>query len=70
VFSFEAISSTVLIETQIQMSSEEIDARIKAVIKMTAEEDAAAKKKERRGRTSNGSARRRGKKKMEAAAHT
>jgi hypothetical protein len=44
-FSFEAILNPVLIETQIQMSSEEIDARIKAVIKMTAEEDAAMAKK-------------------------
>ncbi len=45
-FSFEAILNPVLIETKIKMSQEELDARIKAVIKMNAEEDAAAKKKE------------------------
>jgi hypothetical protein len=44
-FSFEAILNPVLIETKIKMNLEEIDARIKAVIKMTAEEDAAAAKK-------------------------
>jgi hypothetical protein len=46
-FSFEAILNPVLIETKIEMTKEEIDERIKEVIKMTAEEDAAmAKKKE------------------------
>jgi hypothetical protein len=45
-FSFEAILNPVLTDKKIEMSQEEIDARIKAVIKMTAEEDAAAKKKE------------------------
>ena len=45
-FSFEAILNPVLTDKKIEMSSEEIDARIKAVIKMNAEEDAAAKKKE------------------------
>jgi hypothetical protein len=44
-FSFEAILNPVLTKTQTQMSAEEIDARIKEVIKMTAEEDALAMKK-------------------------
>lgn len=41
-FSIEAFLNPVLIETKTEMTQEEIDARIKAVIKMTAEEDAAA----------------------------
>ena len=51
-FSFEALLNPVLTTKKIEMSQingmspEEIDARIKAVIKMTAEEDAAKKKEE------------------------
>lgn len=43
--SFEAYLEPVLTNKEINMTQEEIDARIKAVIKMTAEEDEAAKKK-------------------------
>lgn len=45
-FSIEAYLEPVLTKNQIEMTKEEVDARIKAVIQMTAEEDAAAKKKE------------------------
>ena len=44
-FSIEAYLEPVLTNNQIEMTQEEIDARIKAVIQMTAEEDAAALKK-------------------------
>lgn len=44
-FSIEAYLEPVLTTKEIEMTQEEIDARIKAVIKMTAEEDAAALKK-------------------------
>lgn len=43
-FSIEAFLNPVLIENKTEMTQEEIDARIKEVIKMTAEEDAAKKK--------------------------
>ena len=45
-FSIEAYLEPVLTQNEIEMTKEEIDARIKAVIQMTAEEDAAKKKKE------------------------
>ena len=45
-FSIEAYLEPVLTNNQIEMTQEEIDARIKAVIQMTAEEDAAKKKEE------------------------
>ena len=41
-FSIEAYLEPVLTNNQIEMTQEEVDARIKAVIQMTAEEDAAA----------------------------
>lgn len=44
-FSIEAYLEPVLTNKETNMTQEEIDARIKAVIKMTAEEDEAAKKK-------------------------
>ena len=44
--SFEAYLEPVLTNNQIEMTKEEVDARIKAVIQMTAEEDAAKKKEE------------------------
>lgn len=44
-FSIEAYLEPVLTQNEIEMTKEEIDARIKAVIQMTAEEDAAAAKK-------------------------
>ena len=44
-FSIEAYLEPVLTNENIEMTQEEIDARIKAVIQMTAEEDAAALKK-------------------------
>ncbi len=44
-FSIEAYLEPVLTTKEIEMTKEEIDARIKAVIEMTAEEDAAALKK-------------------------
>lgn len=44
-FSIEAYLEPVLTNKEINMTQEEIDARIKAVIKMTAEEDEDAKKK-------------------------
>lgn len=44
-FSIEAYLEPVLINNEIKMTTEEIDERIKAVIKMTADEDAAALKK-------------------------
>ena len=45
-FSIEAYLEPVLTQKEIEMTKEEIDARIKAVIQMTAEEDEAKKKKE------------------------
>ena len=45
-FSIEAYLEPVLTNNQIEMTKEEVDARIKAVIQMTAEEDAAKKKEE------------------------
>ncbi len=45
-FSIEAYLEPVLINNKIEMTQEEIDERIKAVIKMTAEEDAAKKAEE------------------------
>lgn len=45
-FSIEAYLEPVLTQNEIEMTKEEIDARIKAVIQMTAEEDEAKKKKE------------------------
>ena len=45
-FSIEAYLEPVLTNENIEMTQEEIDARIKAVIQMTAEEDAAKKKEE------------------------
>lgn len=45
-FSIEAYLEPVLTQNEIEMTQEEIDARIKAVIQMTAEEDEAKKKKE------------------------
>ena len=45
-FSIEAYLEPVLTQNEIEMTQEEVDARIKAVIQMTAEEDAAKKKKE------------------------
>jgi hypothetical protein len=72
-FSFEAILNPVLTETPINMSAEEIDARIKAVIKMTAEEDAAAAaaaKKEEDDALAMAAHDDEEKKKIEAAAHT
>ena len=45
-FSIEAYLEPVLTNNQIEMTQEEVDARIKAVIQMTAEEDAAKKKEE------------------------
>ena len=44
-FSIEAYLEPVLTQNEIEMTQEEVDARIKAVIQMTAEEDALAKKK-------------------------
>ena len=44
--SFEAYLEPVLTQNEIEMTKEEVDARIKAVIQMTAEEDAAKKKEE------------------------
>lgn len=44
-FSIEAYLEPVLTQNEIEMTKEEVDARIKAVIQMTAEEDAAALKK-------------------------
>ena len=44
-FSIEAYLEPVLTQNEIEMTQEEVDARIKAVIQMTAEEDASAKKK-------------------------
>ena len=44
-FSIEAFLEPVLTQKEIEMTQEEVDARIKAVIQMTAEEDAAALKK-------------------------
>lgn len=44
-FSIEAYLEPVLTQKEIEMTQEEVDARIKAVIQMTAEEDAAALKK-------------------------
>lgn len=44
-FSIEAYLEPVLTNNQIEMTKEEVDARIKAVIQMTVEEDAAALKK-------------------------
>ena len=44
-FSIEAHLEPVLTQKEIEMTQEEVDARIKAVIKMTAEEDVAALKK-------------------------
>ena len=44
-FSIEAYLEPVLTKNEIEMTQEEVDARIKAVIQMTAEEDAAALKK-------------------------
>lgn len=44
-FSIEAYLEPVLTQNEIEMTKEEVDARIKAVIQMTAEEDAAAAKK-------------------------
>ena len=44
-FSIEAYLEPVLTQNEIEMTQEEVDARIKAVIQMTAEEDVAAKKK-------------------------
>jgi len=44
-FSIEAYLEPVLTQNEIEMTQEEVDARIKAVIQMTAEEDAAALKK-------------------------
>ena len=44
-FSIEAYLEPVLTQNEIEMTQEEVDARIKAVIQMTAEEDATAKKK-------------------------
>ena len=41
-FSIEAYLEPVLTQNEIEMTQEEVDARIKAVIQMTAEEDAAA----------------------------
>ena len=45
-FSIEAYLEPVLTQNEIEMTQEEVDARIKAVIQMTAEEDEAKKKKE------------------------
>lgn len=45
-FSIEAYLEPVLTKNEIEMTQEEIDARIKAVIQMTAEEDEAKKKAE------------------------
>ena len=45
-FSIEAYLEPVLTNNQIEMTKEEVDARIKAVIQMTTEEDAAKKKEE------------------------
>jgi len=45
-FSIEAYLEPVLTNENIEMTKEEVDARIKAVIQMTAEEDAAKKKEE------------------------
>ena len=45
-FSIEAYLEPVLTQNEIEMTKEEVDARIKAVIQMTAEEDAAKKKEE------------------------
>lgn len=45
-FSIEAYLEPVLTQNDIKMTLEEIDARIKAVVLMTAEEDAAKKKEE------------------------
>ena len=45
-FSIEAYLEPVLTNNQIEMTQEEVDARIKAVIQMAAEEDAAKKKEE------------------------
>jgi hypothetical protein len=69
-FSFEAILNPVLTKTQTQMSAEEIDARIKEVIKMTAEEDALAMKKAEDDAVAMAAHDDMEKKKMEAAAHT
>ena len=46
-FSIEAYLEPVLTQNEIEMTQEEVDARIKAVIQMTAEEDEAKKKKEK-----------------------
>ena len=45
-FSIEAYLEPVLTQNEIEMTQEEVDARIKAVIQMTAEEDEAKKKAE------------------------
>ena len=45
-FSIEAYLEPVLTQKEIEMTKEEVDARIKAVIQMTAEEDEAKKKAE------------------------
>ena len=45
-FSIEAYLEPVLTQNEIEMTQEEVDARIKAVIQMTAEKDAAKKKDE------------------------
>lgn len=45
-FSIEAYLEPVLTQNEIEMTKEEVDARIKAVIQMTAEEDEAKKKAE------------------------
>ena len=45
-FSIEAYLEPVLTQNEIEMTQEEVDARIKAVIQMTAEEDAVKKKAE------------------------
>ena len=45
-FSIEAFLEPVLTQKEIEMTKEEVDARIKAVIQMTAEEDEAKKKAE------------------------